>query len=392
MKVMFINSVVDYGSTGKIVRDLANNLKENNHEVLIAYGRHTAIDSTYTFDISSKLGFFYHWLMTKLFDRHGLHSKFATKKLINKIKEFKPDVIHLHNLHGYYLNYPMLLSYLKEEKKIKVVWTLHDLWMVAGSVAHYSYYGCKLYDEGCVLANNPRVYPKSILFLREKKNFYLKKKLMENFENLNIVTVSKWQKKEVEKSYLKNYKINQIYNGLDFTLFQNLKVKKEENLLLGSSTYWNSEKGLDDFIKLAKILPKKYKIALIGLDENKVKNLPKNIEAIPVITDYKKLIKIYAKASIFLNLSVQETMGMTTVEALAAKTPVIVYDQTAVPEIINQNVGIVTKANDIEQLKKQIIKLSEKNIKSDTLYDFAYSNYNKQKMFNEYNKLYFSKD
>lgn len=389
MKVMFINSVVDYGSTGKIVRNLANSLKAEGHQVLIVYGRNTTVNQEDTFDISDRFGSFYHLVMTRLFDRHGLHSKRATKKLIAKIDYFKPDVIHLHNLHGYYLNYPLLMNYLKKQTAIKVVWTLHDMWAISGSVAHYSYYGCKEYKDGCVIANKPRLYPKSFFLLRQRKNFHLKKAVFTGFTNLKIVTVSNWQKKEVEKTFLRKYDITQIYNGLDFKdLEQFLNVEKKENMILGTNTYWNEEKGLEDFIELSKVLPKQYKIVLAGLSDKQIKTLPKNIEGLKLIENHRELMTLYAQSSLFLNLSVSETMGMTTVEALACGSPTIVYDKTAVPEIINEKVGQVVKAKDINGLLLAIKNVTKRNISPLVCHNFAKDNYNLSNMLKAYKKLY----
>lgn len=389
MKVMFINLVVDYGSTGKVVRELADGLKAKGHEVLIAYGRKQAKNDINTFNMSDSIGFYSHLLMTRLFDRHGLHSTSATKKLINKIIQFQPDVIHLHTLHGYYLNYPILMDYLKKNSNIKVVWTLHDLWAISGSVAHFSYYGCKIWDEGCVIANNPRIYPKSSLFLREEKNFNLKKASFLGFKDLTIVTVSDWQKSLVEKSFLNAYPIVRIYNGIDFDKYGNINhIYKEENTIFGASSDWNEEKNLKDFIKLAKILPTKYKITLAGLSKSQIKSLPSNIKGITRIFDETSLIKLYAKSSVFLNLSLQETMGLTTVEALASGTPVAVYDQTAVPEIIDETVGEVVKAGGIEGLLKAIEKVIERNIAPKVCYEFAKARYNVKRMVSDYEKLF----
>lgn len=392
MKVMFINTVVDYGSTGKIVRDLANGLKADGHEVLIAYGRKEAKNTFDTFDISDNIGFYSHLLMTRIFDRHGLHSTSATKKLINKITQFKPDVIHLHNLHGYYLNYPMLMNYLKTAKNIKIVWTLHDLWAISGSVAHFSYYGCKIWEEGCVIANNPRVYPKSSLFLREEKNFKLKKETFLGFNDLTIVTVSDWQKEVVEKTFLNAYPIMRIYNGIDFRKYENLDIiHKEDNTIFGTTSDWNDEKNLNDYIRLANILPEKYKITLAGLNKNQIKGLPNNIKGMTRVADETSLINLYAKSAVFLNLSLQETMGLTTVEALASGTPVVVYDQTAVPEIIDETVGEVVKAGDIYGLLSAVEKVINRNIDPKVCNEFAKARYNLKRMILDYENLFKSK-
>lgn len=389
MKIMFINSVVDYGSTGKIVRDLANGLKSQGHEILIAYGRKESKNCQDTYNLSSKLGFINHVFMTRLFDRHGLHSSGATKKLINKIELFKPDVIHLHNLHGYYLNYPKLMNYLKKQKQIKIVWTLHDLWAVSGSPAHFSYYGCKLWKEGCVIAKNPRVYPQSLMFLREQKNFDLKKEVFSGFKDMTIVTVSDWQKDIIKKTFLKQYPVVRIYNGIDLKKYDNVfEIKKDKHKIFGTASVWNEEKNLDDYIKLAKILPDKYNITLAGLNKKQIERLPNNIQGLKRFDDEEALINTYAKSSVFINLSLQETMGLTTVEALASGTPVIVYDQTALPEIVEKSIGEIVESGSIENLFMAIENIEARKIDPKLCHTFAKERYNKTKMIENYLELY----
>ncbi|MDE8241021.1 glycosyltransferase, partial [Erysipelothrix rhusiopathiae] len=255
MKVLFVNSVCDYGSTGKIVRDLANGLKKEGHEVLICYGRHQAKEDTDTFYIGDKLTTYSHVFMTRVFNRHGLHSNRATQKLIEKIETFNPDVIHLHNLHGYYLNVEMLFEALKTFKG-KIYWTFHDCWPISGSSAYFDYHGCKTWDEGCVECNSTRDYPEALVFKRQKKNFLWKKKAFSGLDNLTLVTPSYWLKELLAKSFLAQYPCEVIHNGINTNLFKPTYdaelTKKYENklVLLGVASIWEQRKGLNDFIKL----------------------------------------------------------------------------------------------------------------------------------------------
>lgn len=391
MKVLLINSVVDYGSTGKITRDLANELKAKGHDVLIAFGRNTAKYDESIFNISNRLEFGWHFLMTRLFGRHGLHSSLATNKLINKIKEFNPDIVHLHNLHGYYLNVPKLMKFLKSVKGLKVVWTMHDMWAISGSSAHYSYAGCAEWDEGCVICNDPKEYPKSMFFDRQRKNFKWKKEVFSNFDDLTIVAVSDWQRLELEKSFFKQYKIVKIYNGLDLDLFipnEEVNEPSDKVKLLGVSTDWRSRKGLDDFVELAELYNDDYEVTLVGLTQEQVETLPDSITKIERTSDFQELVKLYQDSDLYLNLSVEETMGLTTVEALASGTAVVVYDQTAVPEIIDETVGAVTPAGDINKLTQAINKTVKRNIPAQVCIDYAKEHYSKDEMMKKYFEVY----
>lgn len=391
MKILLINSVVDYGSTGKITRDLADELAKNNHEVIIAYGRNESKINEFTFNISNKIELAWHFLMTRLFGRHGLHSSFATRKLIKKIRDFNPDIIHIHNLHGYYLNVPKLMKYLKNMKNVKIVWTMHDMWAISGSSAHYSHAGCKLWDEGCVRCNDPKEYPKSFFFDREVRNFQWKKKSFSDFNDLTIIAVSEWQKKELKKSFLKQYEIVKIYNGVEFNLFppkKTLNKPKNKIALLGVSTDWRSRKGLDDFIELANKNQNKYMITLVGLSEKQVKSIPDYINGLKKTNNFKELVQHYQTNDVFLNLSVEETMGMTTVEALASGTPAVVYDKTAVPEIIDNTVGAITPAGNIDKLGESIDDVVKRNISTEVCVDFAKKRYSKKNMMEQYFRIY----
>lgn len=355
MRILFINSVYKYGSTGRLVHDLKESMKGLGHEVLVAYGRHKQETDEDAFYFGSNLSSMGHLLATRLMGNHGLHSTRKTKRLIKVIKEFKPDVIHLHNLHGYYLNVPLLFDFLKKID-VPVVWTLHDCWSVSGSAAYFDFDGCKVWDEGCVECNNTKTYPEVWLFPNQKKNFAWKREVFTSLDNLTIITVSDWLKELMETTFLNKYEIKRIYNGIDLETF----VPKMEELnndkikLLGVANKWEERKGLNDFIALSKTLAPNYEITLIGLSKDQISELPSNIIGIQRTDSIQDLVQYYQKSNLYLNLSVEETMGLTTVEALACGTPAIVYDKTAVPEVINAYSGIVVEANDIASLKAVI--------------------------------------
>ncbi|QIK57522.1 glycosyltransferase [Erysipelothrix sp. HDW6A] len=387
MKILFINSVVDYGSTGKLVRDIANASKQAGHDVLVAYGRYPQENSEDTFYFGSKISTYWHVLMTRLLGRHGLHSSLETKKLIKVIDEYNPEVIHLHNLHGYYLNVRMLFNYLKTRPQTKILWTLHDCWSFSGSSAYFSYSGCKVWDKGCVECNTTREYPESLGFSNQKYNFNWKKEAFSNINNLTILTPSDWLKQLTEQTFLNSYKIKRIYNGIDLQVFRPLKNESNstEINLLGVANIWEKRKGLDDFIELSKRLPEDYKITLIGLSKQQCEGLPSSIKGITRTENVSELVEYYSNADIYLNLSQEETMGLTTVEALACGTPVIVYDQTAVPEIVGDEVGLVVKANDIDLLATSIQNFDFVRYSSEACREYSFK-FSKEKMIENYLK------
>lgn len=368
MKVLFVNSVCDYGSTGKIVRDLANGLKKEGHEILICYGRHQAKEDTDTFYIGDKLTTYSHVFMTRVFNRHGLHSNRATQKLIEKIETFNPDVIHLHNLHGYYLNVEMLFEALKTFKG-KIYWTFHDCWPISGSSAYFDYHGCKTWDEGCVECNSTRDYPEALVFKRQKKNFLWKKKAFSGLDNLTLVTPSYWLKELLAKSFLAQYPCEVIHNGINTNLFKPTYdaelTKKYENklVLLGVASIWEQRKGLNDFIKLSTMISDNYKIVLIGLTEEQKKSLPTAIDGVLRTDSAEQLAAYYTLSHRFINPTYEDNYPTTNIEALCCHTPVIAYDTGGNKEVSIKPFMTIVPQGDLEAIVHELN--SNKNISFD---------------------------
>lgn len=362
MKILMINSVCGIRSTGRICTDLADILKEHGHECLIAYGRETVPEKyeNISYRIGSDADVKLHALSARLFDNAGFCSRKATKKLIKKIREYDPDVIHLHNLHGYYLDVEALFDYLKKSGK-PVVWTLHDCWAFTGHCAHFDAVGCNKWKTGCHHCPQKREYPTSFLFDNSKKNYADKKRLFTQVENLTPVTPSGWLAGIVRESFLGKYDIKVIPNGIDLDIFKptNSDFRKKyglenKKIILGVASAWDKRKGLDDFVSLSALLDESYAVVLVGIDEKQKCALPKNIIAISKTNNALELAEVYSAADVFVNPSRQETMGLTTVEAMACGTPVAVSDLTAVPEVVTSDGGLILPALTPEKIRDGI--------------------------------------
>lgn len=395
MKVLFINANCGVGSTGRICTDLYTMLKIKGHEAKIAYATTPAIgcDIIDTYRIHSKIDYYIHNVLAKLTDRTGFFSKTATKRLIKYIEKEKPDIIHLHNLHGYYVNIEILFSYLKGLNK-PILWTLHDCWAFTGHCTHYTYKGCMKWITGCNHCMQLNSYPKSFGFDNSKRNYRDKKFLFTNVPKLFITTPSRWLAGEVQRSFLKQYKIYPIYNGIDLSVFKPVKsdIKKElgiadgKKVLLGVSFVWSKRKGLFDMFKLDSMLDhNRYQLILVGVSTEQIKNMPETIIGLKRTKSIDELVRIYSMADIFINTSYEETMGLVTAEALACGTPAIVYDQTAVPEIVDKTSGIVVKAGDINAIINQLDHAIE--LGSEGPRNFA-ATFDKYQQYEEYYKLY----
>ena len=349
-RILFINSVCN-GSTGTICKNLYKAAKEAGHTCCIAYGRGDAPEGFNTIKIGNQLDIYLHVLKARLFDASGFGSKKATKDLIKQIEEFQPDVIHLHNIHGYYVNIEILFNYLKQHPEIKKIWTLHDCWSYTGHCAYYTYAKCDKWQI-CCNGNcpNKKEYPQTV-FSNIKSNFNKKKELFSNVENMILVTPSKWLKDEIGKSYLKDYPIEVINNGVDINVFKptpsNIKQQygiENKKVILGVASVWDKRKGLDTFIELSKELDDHYQIVLIGLNKKQIEQLPNNIIGISRTENVQELVKWYSAADVYFNPTLEDNYPTTNLEAITCGTPVITFNTGGSPESTSEK-NIANKNN-----------------------------------------------
>lgn len=376
MKVLIINASCGNGSTGRIVADLYHMLRNKGHFCKIAFGHGEPRMVPYedTIRVNNKWGYYIHNVLGKLFDRAGFFSRQKTKKFVKIIEEYKPDLIHLHNLHGFWINIDILFKELRK-LNIPIVWTLHDCWAYTGHCSHYTTNKCYKWVDGCHACQHLDAYPESF-FVDNSRNNYLKKKdLFTSVDKMTIVTPSKWLAGEVKKSFLGKYPVIPIPNGIDLETFSHkdfvsrkkFGIPEHKKVLLAVSFVWNKEKGLDDLIELSKKIDKdKYVMVIVGLSAKQIETLllPSTIIAIERTSNIDDLVELYSLSDVFLNPSYQETMGMVTAEAIACGTPVIVYDKTAVPEIVDPQSGFVVEAGDITAMKEKIEKALDLNKES----------------------------
>lgn len=393
MKLLQINSVANIGSTGRIAEQIGQAAMAAGWESYIAYGREAGQSQSHLIKIGSPFDVMWHGIATRLFDRHGLASKRATRRFISQIKEIQPDIIHLHNIHGYYLNYEVLFEYLSKAD-IPVVWTLHDCWAMTGHCSHFVKAECLRWKDQCKDCPLLQDYPKSYSGGVERN--YNRKRKSFDIDNLHIVSVSKWLNSIVDESYLSKRDKHIIYNGVDIEIFRpNGNIKKDiglgdKKILLGVATTWNDSKGLTDYYKLSEILSEEYQIVLIGVTRNQIQKLPKGIIGIERTNNINELVQYYSAADVVMNLSYAETFGLTTVEGFACGTPSIVYDTTASPELITENTGIVGPLGDILAVKDAVEEICRKGKEhySQFCRERALKHFNKEDKFKEYIELY----
>lgn len=396
MKVLQINSVCGIGSTGRIATDIHNMLIEQGHESYIAYGRDEPKNCDNAIRIGSKFDNYAHVLKTRIFDKHGFGSKKATIEFIDKIKRLDPDIIHLHNIHGYYINIEILFNYLKEANK-PVIWTLHDCWSFTGHCVHFDYAGCEKWKEKCYSCPEKRMYPSSFNLDNSKSNYTIKKHVFNGIKKMTIVTPSNWLANLVKESFFSGYPIKIINNGIDLDVFRPTEsMFREDNnindkfIILGVAHTWSHRKGIQYFIEVSGKLKEDEVIVLVGLSKKQLKDLPNNIIGVTRTNSAKELAEIYSAADVFVNPTLEEVMGLTNVEALACGTPVITFNTGGSIECIDNKTGIITETRNTEGLLSAITKIRS-NIswfKSSDCIKRARENYNKDMKYQEYIDAY----
>lgn len=393
MRILQINSDCGVGSTGRIATDLCNILEQQGHECLIAYGRDTAKETKKSIKIGTKINNYLHVAKTRFADLHGFGSKKATQAFLKMVKEYNPDIIHLHNIHGYYINIELLFNFLAEEN-IQVVWTLHDCWAFTGHCAHFDYVKCEKWKTGCYNCPQKKSYPSSLLFDNSEWNFQKKKELFTSIKNMTIITPSIWLADIVKKSFLSTYTINVINNGIDLDLFRpiksNFRIKnalQEKFILLGCASIWSERKGLKYFIDLSEKLNDNYKIILLGITKKQKKKLPKSIIGIEKTNNIIELAEIYSSADLFINSTLEDNFPTTNLEALACGTPVITFNTGGSAESIDRTCGIIVEKGNLNELIRAIEQARIKPFLREACVSRSML-YNKNARFNDYVEIY----
>ncbi len=366
MKILQINSC-NFGSTGGIMLNIAKTAEDSGHTAYTVFPKSRSNlkkdvkNSILTGNVFTRN---LHLLMSYATGFNGCFSVLSTYKILKKLDGISADIIHLHNLHNSYINLPMLFSYIKK-RGIKTVWTLHDCWSFTGQCPYFTMADCEKWRDGCFECRQYKKYPAS-LFDRTKIMYRLKKRWFTQVDNMTIVTPSEWLAELVRRSFLKEYPVKVINNGIDLSVFcrKESDFRKKYNLadrhiILGVASPWSERKGFDVFLKLADMIDDNYAVVLVGVSETQREELPKNVIGIPRTSNCGALAEIYSAADVFVNPTREDNFPTVNIESLACGTPVVTFDTGGSPEIIDDTCGITAKENTAEALKSAIVEICQ---------------------------------
>ncbi len=400
VKVVAINAPNNF-STGNIMLGIAEVARTNGYNVYTASKK-----TRQAKEIESKFNHKNHFLigsrwentLTRYFawytDIQDFGPKIGTRKLIRKIKKINPDIIHLHDVVGWYIDIGLFFKYL-EKANIPVIWTMHCCWAYTGRCIYYDAAKCDKWKSECNHCPQCNSYPYSKLCDKSRFNFKRKRKLITNIKNIQIVTPSRWLQSEIKESFLKKYPVTVINNGIDLNTFKEKEstFKKDngienKKMVLFVAAAWAGRKGLHDALEMAKRLDDNYKVVIVGLSKKQEETCPENIISTGKIRDINELIEIYSAADVFVNPTYEDNFPTVNIEAQACGTPMVTYNAGGSGENVDLRYGAVVEKGNIDELEKQIKDICKKEIDKDLLRDYVKSNYSKEDKFLEYTKLY----
>ena len=397
MKILQVNTVIKGSSVGRIMADLYQVIEDEGHEARVAVGREPMPEDYEGILIGNKKDFYIHVARNFLLGEAGFASEEVTARFLRYIDEEKPDIIHLHNIHGFYLQVEHLFAYLKK-KKIPVVWTLHDCWSFTGHCAYYDYAACEKWKTGChTCMQHAKVYPYALLRDNTIASYRRKRKAFCGVENLTIVTPSRWLADQVGQSFLKEYPIRVIPNGIDLSVFtaKEAGAKTETPVILGVANIWELRKGLGYFEKLSEDLSGTCQVELIGISKKQKKELKKKhgnkMVLLERTANIEELAKEYRKAAVYVNATLEDNFPTTNLEALACGTPVVTYATGGSGEAVTKECGIVVQRANYDKLLaavKEVLKEKESGGFSVSSCRKRAEEFDKNIRYREYLRLY----
>lgn len=401
MRILQINSHYNQGGAARIVACIHTQLRRGGQESYVAYGRGARADGEFIYRFNTAAEIYFSALASRLVGLNGWFNRLATRRLLRYIDQVQPDILHLHALHGYYLNVPMLFAYINKHK-LSCVWTFHDCHAFVGNCGYY--YDCEKWKTGCGHCPRRKGYPTSQFFDFTRYMWKRKRELFTGVAPKIIVTPSDWLTGQAAESFFRKYPCVTIHNGIDtkYTFYprdrsicrEKYGFGMEEKLVLGIAVgYSDPRKGARYIIQAARNLGNEAKVILIGWKESDnglLENMD-NIVTLPSTGDTETLAEYYSMVDVFVLPSLAENYATVTLESMACGTPVVGFDVGGIPEQLTEGKGIAVPAGDQQAFDKAIRKaLSSDNglLHGEELADRIRQENSKEKMVEEYINIY----
>ncbi|MFA6866651.1 MAG: glycosyltransferase [Clostridia bacterium] len=394
MKIAQIN-FCDRGSTGKISRDIFSVLNDDNNKIYVCS---KITNQPNVVEFTNNIEHQIHRILGGVFDLDSLGSYFSTKKLVKQLKKDNIDILHLQNIHGYFINYKVLFNYIKKNN-VKTIWTLHDCWSFTGHCPYFDMVKCEKWKTQCHHCSNIHTYPRSLFFDRSKSFYKFKKKTFNGVKDLTLVTPSKWLAGLVKQSFLQSYPVKVINNGINLENFNPIDkhtfdkvIDRNKKIILAVSNYWAKRKGYPDLFELNKHIDKnEYEFVVVGVDKIQSNEL-KNEGIIPIMRteNQKQLAELYSMASVFINLTYEDNFPTVNIEALSCGCPIVTYNTGGSIEVITDETGLVVAQGNVAEMAEGILKIVNRDYNRENICKEAQKNFNAEVMANKYKQLYLS--
>ena len=396
MKIASIN-ISDYGSTGRIMLQLSEAVRKTGNDSK-SYSRdwwgHKGV-SGHVYS-GYRVEHLLHHALGYLTGMEGGFSFFSTRELINQLKTFQPDIIHLHNLHGWYLDIKKLFDFIKQER-IKTVWTMHDCWPFTGHCPYFDYVKCEKWTDHCHSCPLYRDYTESLTD-NSARMFMKKKECFSGVADMTIVCPSQWLANNVKKSFLAGYDIRVIHNGIDTSVFRKRpsafrrehSIQEDEKMVLGVASGWEERKGIDLFPVLSDLLGHGYKIVLVGIESKNRVNVRSMSDFVLLekTSDQERLAEIYSAADVFVNPTREDNYPTVNLEAISCGTPVVTFDTGGCAETVFPGCGVVGDNNDSDAMADAVTKICKDGICDTGPYKTASESFSNDRMVEQYLSLY----
>lgn len=393
MKVLQINAVYGYKSTGIIVKDIGETLQKVSDECYYAYqSSREPVKNGYR--VGGTLSWKWHALYARLLGKQAYASKIATRRFLKWIDKVNPDIVHLHNLHSNYINLNILCDYLAK-RAIPTVITMHDCWYFTGKCTHYSAVKCDKWQTSCGSCPLNKSEQPSLFFDCTSKVLEDKTKHLLKLKNLTLVGCSEWIANEAKKSKLQSANIQVVYNGVDTAIFtpHDSQIRNElgiENqfVILGMADKWCLEQNRDVVERLITSQDSNTKFVIVGCKEEQKEHFKSfnNVLALGYITDRNKLSDIYSAADVFVNLTRADTLPTVNMESICCGTPVITFNCCGGPELVDKDCGFIVEEGNVEQLISCVEAIKQQPLTFDV--QKQHEKFNKNECYKKYLEVY----